>query len=127
MSRLTRLALLVALALGLGLPQSADAAPRDRDHTSITAAAHDLLARLWEPLARLFGSSGGSGGPTSDPNGAMETPRASGSSYGPSSDPNGATVAVDSGQGAAPASGGSSPTSNAEAEGDVGPSSDPDG
>lgn len=102
MSRLLRIALLVALAAALAPARTASAAPPDREQGSFDAVAHELLARLWQPLARLFSASDAEVGPTSDPDGV------SGSV-----------------QGATPPTAPSEGTNNSE--GDVGPTSDPNG
>ncbi len=103
MSRRLRIALVLALAVGLAPPQSATAAPSDHHRAGVSAVAQQLVARLWEPLMRLLGAADAAVGPSSDPNGL-----------------------AGSDQGAAPP-GGSETTNAGEAEGDVGPSSDPDG
>jgi hypothetical protein len=102
MSRLARIALLVALVAGLALPRPAAGAPPDHEQNGIAAATHDLLARLWEPFLRLFGASDAQGGPISDPDGFA----------GP-------------GHGAAPPPNSSETTGNTESDG--GPVSDPNG
>jgi len=108
MSRLARIALLTALAVSLTASQAFAAAPQDRADPGIVGITQDLLARLWEPVARLF--AGAEGGPTKDPDGLA-------TEGGPGKDPNG-VASADSGAGESPPEG---------AETDGGPTRDPNG
>lgn len=108
MSRLARIALLTALAASLTAPQAFAAAPLDRADAGILGAAQHLLARLWEPVARLF--AGSDGGPGKDPDGLT-------AEGGPTRDPDGVPSTDPGTQGSPPGGG----------ETDGGPGKDPNG
>lgn len=82
--RLARIALLVALAAVAASPLGAAAAAANRSEHRPAATAWELLARLWQPVANVFGAA--DGGPDSDPNGATGSAE---TDDGPDSDPNG--------------------------------------
>lgn len=106
MSRLARTTILLAALLAslvplqpvfaAGVPEPADA--------GLGATVHDLLARLWEPVARVFSTT--DGGSTKDPNGGTRAA----AEAGPGWDPDGSA---------------DPPPSGSETDG--GPGMDPDG
>lgn len=139
MSRFARLALLLALAGTLALPQAVVAAPPDGHDSGLAATTCEWLAGLWTPLARLFGAS--EGGPMIDPNGVFGGQPAGGPGIdpngiggGPTIDPNGVTGHSQGGPYIDPdgLAGDPSPSSTRDSsagddETDGGPTIDPDG
>lgn len=94
MSRLARLALLLALAAMLAAAPAAFAAAPARGEAD-PAGAQGWLVRLLHPLTRLFAASAGDEGSGSDPNGFSEGSEGTNNTetgegdFGPGSDPNG--------------------------------------